>query len=288
MSPSTTSMLKTRTRLRRVRAVLIAAPAALALAALVSPPAAFADEVIQGCTVLESPTQEVHTICRNMDLSGIDLSGRQMQYADFTGSDLSDANMSGSDWYTVTFTGTNLARASFTGNATAINANFDDANLTGADLTAFSWGGSSAQRSKLVNAKMADGRVYYVNLTGADLTGADLVRANFDGGTVTGANFTKTVLMPPDQQLPDATAGTTVEWTVPPGLGGAGVTGCSPESGSAFPTGVTTVRCTVAGTNGEGFGTFTVTIGRVAPPSGGSSGSSSGSSAGDLFGGIFG
>lgn len=285
MAPTRTATSAPHGWTRRLRTLLVVVPSALALAVLSAPNVASADEVIQGCTIVEDPYAAEYTICRNMDLSGINLSQRQMQYADFTGSDLSNANLSLSDWNFTKFDGADLTGANFSDTTTYRSA-FNDVDLTGADLTRTFWAETSAQRIVLVNATLTDSILGYVDFTNADLTGANLTRANFGESTVTGANFTRTLLLPSDQQLPDASAGTIVEWTVPPGLSGAAVTECTPPSGSAFPTGTTTVRCVVAGTNGQGFGTFTVTIGRDVP-SGGSSGSS-GSSVGGLFGGILG
>lgn len=253
---------------------------------VVAPPTATADDVINGCTIVEDPTAEVHTVCRNTDLKGIDLSVRQMQYADFAGSDLSNADLSFSDYAYTNFSGTKLVGTNFAG-TTPLLANFNDADLSGADLTGTFWVQTTAQRIKLVNADLTDARLLFNDFTDADLTEAELTRADFGQSTIANANFTKTLLLPPDQQLPDADDGAVVEWVLPPGVHDATAVECDPPSGSAFPSGTTTVRCIVSGFGSQGFGEFAVEIGRDEPSSG-SSGSSSGSSANNVLDDLFG
>jgi hypothetical protein len=82
----------------------------------------------------------------NQILSGVDLSGAEMEYANFSRSDLTGAMLAGAN-----LTGADLSRADLSG------ANLSGANLTGADLS----------RAGLMGA----------NLTGANLTGVNFERA---------------------------------------------------------------------------------------------------------------
>ncbi|PYE19233.1 pentapeptide repeat protein [Williamsia limnetica] len=283
----------TRSHLRRVRPLLVAA-AAIALAGLTTPAVASADVVIKGCTIVANPTYDTHTVCRNMDLSGIDLSEQSdLDYADFTGSNMSGLALSSSLLDQVTFAGVNLSGADFS-SRTIFRTDFTDADLTGASFAGSFLADPIAVDASFVEVDLTSTRLIYGDFTNTDFTGATLSGTRFENSTMTGANFSKTIVVPADQQLTSTGPGTVAEWTLPAGLADTvAATECTPASGSAFPAGATTtVRCVVAGggdtedaNEGEGFGTFTVTVSAYEPPEPPEPpAGSSGSSVGGLFG----
>ncbi|GCE37825.1 hypothetical protein Rhow_000671 [Rhodococcus wratislaviensis] len=112
----------------------------------------------------------------------------------------------------------------------------DSANLTSANLT---------------NAKLTYPVMNSVNLTDANLTGADL----------TGADVSDTLLIPSYQKVTaDLTGSASVTWPTPPNLTGTTFGGCDRASGSSFPVGWTTVRCTVNTSASQASGTFIVDV----------------------------
>lgn len=77
-----------------------------------------ADTVINGCTIIERPINNLRTRCPGVDLSGQNLAGMDLSQADFTGANLSGADLSGTNF----------------GEANLSNANFNTANLSNASL----------------------------------------------------------------------------------------------------------------------------------------------------------
>jgi uncharacterized protein YjbI with pentapeptide repeats len=171
------------------------------------------------CRVVASPTPARHTVCRNMDLRRINLAGRNLRYAEFTGSSMQRANLRGADLrgarlQLANLTRANLARAKAAG-ARMTAAGLTSANLAGADLTGARMNGAMF----LTNA----------NLTGATLVRANLTNAFLRGATVTGADF----------------SGARIR-----GLGGVNVTG----QPSALPRGWRVVQGTFAGPTANMWG----------------------------------
>ncbi|MGF1487541.1 MAG: pentapeptide repeat-containing protein [Prochloraceae cyanobacterium] len=99
----------------------------------------------------------------NVDLSGQDFSGQNLQTQQFVKVKLKDADLSDSDLRGVVFNTVRL----------------DNANLHGADF-----GNGLAYLSSFDNADLSD----------AILTEAILLRSTFEGADITGADFTYTVL----------------------------------------------------------------------------------------------
>jgi hypothetical protein len=83
---------------------------------------------VNGCTVVESPTQERHTDCPGANLAHADLSRAKLSFANFSGADLTYADLSGAD-----LTSANLSRVKLT-YANLISANLSRAELSDAFL----------------------------------------------------------------------------------------------------------------------------------------------------------
>ncbi len=246
---------------------------------------AFADTVIDGCTIVSNPTQTHFTSCPGANLSGADLSGLDLSFADFSGAsfvgncalapfptcasaDLTSAELTDADLANANFVSCINVRPfpEFCGSGT-----LPDADLTGANLTASNLVGANLTGATLTSAVLKDVSLVGANLAGANLTDADLTNTLFYGclslggclgATLTGAILTGTLLIPSDQTVGAMTsAGSVVTWPTPASLPGATPGPCTPPSGSTFPIGTTTVTCTVTDTGGdEATGTFQVVV----------------------------
>jgi uncharacterized protein YjbI with pentapeptide repeats len=106
---------------------------------------------------------DVHQMARDGNLSGADLRGANLRYADLSDANLSDANLRYAD-----LSGANLS-----------DANLRDASLSHADLS-----GANLYRANLPGANLRD-----ASLSHADLSGANLYRANLPGANLPGANL---------------------------------------------------------------------------------------------------
>jgi uncharacterized protein YjbI with pentapeptide repeats len=107
--------------------------------------------VINGCQIVEYPTDYDHTDCPGAHLSHADLSGLNLTYADLSGANLSGANLRYAD----------------------LTADLSDADLSGADLT-----GANLYRALLDGAE----------LTGAITTDAYFCRTSMPNGSTNNAN----------------------------------------------------------------------------------------------------
>src|SRR3954470_5947458 len=92
-------------------------------------PAASADRVLRGCTIVDHPTPHHHTKCRGADFSRTNFSGINLSYADLAHANLTHANLTSAN-----LTHATLLRAAL-GHAILSHADLDGANLTRADLT---------------------------------------------------------------------------------------------------------------------------------------------------------
>ena len=102
------------------------------------------------------------------DLTGVDLPGACLFYANLTDAYLYRANLTGANLYDANLTGANLYRA----------------NLRGADL----------RRADLTHANLTDADLSYADLTCVELIGADLTGANLINSELECANLTDTIL----------------------------------------------------------------------------------------------
>ncbi len=148
---------------------------------------AYADTVINGCTILSAPTPDHVTVCPKADLSGVDLAGM-----DLGGADLSGANLAGTNLSTMVLVGITLSNADLTGAnlawANLFGAHLEGANFTGVDLT--------------------QANLYATRLTGANLTGANLTSANMASALVDGVQWQNTICT--DGTNSDANGGTCI------------------------------------------------------------------------------
>jgi uncharacterized protein YjbI with pentapeptide repeats len=159
-------------------AIIGATTLALAAGGLLAAGAHASD--VRDCRIVASPTAARHTTCRNMDLRRINLSGRNLRFADFRGSSLQRANLSGANLYRARLQLANLSGARM------VRVRAAGARMTAAGLTRANLRGANLTRARM------DGTIM---LTRADLTGANLTRVNLSGAlmlrtTVKGADFT--------------------------------------------------------------------------------------------------
>lgn len=214
---------------------------------VVGAPAANADTVIGGCTIVDNPTPANFTNCPGVNLEKSNLDRINLAYAKLPGArlyftKLQDANLTGAD-----LTGAELG-----------SADLSSANLTDADLTGSRMNAANALAANLTNANLTDTSLRYARLGNTTLTGADFTRADIQG-----ALLDDTVLIPSYQRaIADAATGkAVVTWPTPPDMTGTTFETCDRPSGSSFPVGNTVVRCTVRTSNGSSAsGTFIVQV----------------------------
>ncbi|MDH6284449.1 pentapeptide repeat-containing protein [Prescottella agglutinans] len=229
--------------------------AVLALGVVAAPlvvgaPVANADTVISGCTIVANPTPTNHTDCPGVNFERSELPGLNLAYANLGGARLYFTKLVGAN-----LTGANLASAEMTG------AKLDRADLTGADLT-----GSVLTLAQAFDANLTNANLTQARMSSAILSRAKLSGANFWGADITGVYLDQTVLVPSDQRAAadPATGTAVVSWPTPPNLTGTMFDSCDRPSGSSFPVGVTTVRCTVQTWADSAYrsaaGKFTVTV----------------------------
>jgi uncharacterized protein YjbI with pentapeptide repeats len=122
---------------------------------------------------------------QDADLSGCNLSDRDLASEDLRGADLSDADLSGTDLRRAELTGADLSGASLRrtnvsdarlGNADLSDADLREANLDSTVLTGADLGGARVTGATLTHASLAG-----ASLTGLDLAGVDLRDATLDG-----------------------------------------------------------------------------------------------------------
>jgi uncharacterized protein YjbI with pentapeptide repeats len=231
---------------------------------------ASADTVVDGCTIVSNPTPTTFTNCPNANLSDASLTGLNLAYANFAGSTF--ASCSDPDTPSASCSATDLAETNLT-----------QANLSDVTLVTFS---GVLQEGILKDIATAGTDFGAANLSGADLANDTFVE-NFIFGeaavtmtdaTLTGANFTGTSLVPPNQTLTATSqSGAVATWSTPAAIPGATPGSCTPASGSTFPLFSSTVTCQVTDDNGGvATGTFQVNVApttqfftRVLVPSGG-------------------
>ncbi len=150
----------------------------------------------------------------HLSLVDVDLSGANLEKADFSGSDLTGANLMRANLAGADFTEATLDRCratkarmreAFLGDARAVQGDFSGADLAEADLTGINGRNANftgarfkeavLQNAHLVEANLTDARLGDADLRGADLgmatlCGADLHGANLGGARLTGANLT--------------------------------------------------------------------------------------------------
>ncbi|MDT0200383.1 pentapeptide repeat-containing protein [Nocardioides sp. AE5] len=159
----------------------LAAPALLLGSLVLAQPSAHAaDEVINGCTIVEFPTAAVHTDCGSgWSAEGASLTGKDLRWARMRGADLAGVDLSGADLTDAYLYEADLSGADLSG-ATAVDAEMRYTGLAGADLT---------------NADLRRGNLFGTDLSGADLRGADLTDAELRGADLRDADVSEATLV---------------------------------------------------------------------------------------------
>ncbi len=128
--------------------------------------------------------------CVGCDLSGADLSRKQLvnadlQAANLVGAKLTNTNLTGAKLGGANLTGadlsnTNLSQAVLQA-VSAIDVNFIGTNLTNTDLTYANLVNTNFSRATLRNTNLAGANLALADLTGANLTAMNLTDANLNG-----------------------------------------------------------------------------------------------------------
>jgi uncharacterized protein YjbI with pentapeptide repeats len=128
-----------------------------------------------------------------VNLSGADLSGIDLSYANLRGANLSDADLSEANLGWARMRGANLSYANLSGAKLPIamlhRALLGEADLRGADLNRADLSGADLTRADLRWADLRDANMGGANLVNADLRGADLTWAELSGAKLVGANL---------------------------------------------------------------------------------------------------
>jgi uncharacterized protein YjbI with pentapeptide repeats len=172
-----------RSRVALVSAVVLLA----AVATVAAAPSAGADVVIDGCTIVSSPTASTHTVCpstnfTNAYLHGLDLSYADLDHANFTNANLTNTTLVSADLTGATnlaqLSGTNAENATFAGDVFGSSAclcgDFTNAHLSGIKIDATAVSGTTDLLG---------------TFDGADLSGSLINPGYIDSGTFLGTNF---------------------------------------------------------------------------------------------------
>lgn len=123
-----------------------------------------------------------------IDLSGTDLEGLSLDEIDFSDLDLNGVNFGDSSLECAIFANSNLTSANFTG-ANLRYCNFNNANLSGAHFT---------------NANATEAEFIDANFSGADLCEADFSKAELSACiNLSQAKFDRLTVWPDNLNLPD-------------------------------------------------------------------------------------
>jgi len=120
---------------------------------------------------------------KNADVGDADLTGVDLSHKNLPGANLSGANLSGVDLRWTDLTGADLSGANLTG------AHLTWTDLTGADLTDANLSGAKLGLADIRGANLTGADLRGANLENANLTGANLTDANLDGASVNGADL---------------------------------------------------------------------------------------------------
>lgn len=158
---------------------------------------AAADTVINGCTIVDSPTKTRYTNCPGADFTGSDLSQVNLMYAN-----VPDAKFSGANF--------GVGRGLHAYGANLSGANFADTDMSNSALNSANLNGAVFKNTKLTSASMTYGTINDADFDGADLNratvrGSKLDRSSMAGVTLTDADLTGTNLHEVD--LRDANLG---------------------------------------------------------------------------------
>lgn len=119
---------------RRVPLLVATTTLASGLYGLFTSTAASADETIDGCTIVSSPTPADFTNCPNQNLAGANFFNLDLSYADFQNANLTDIQVSQANLADAELQGANLTNVAFQFAFNAGGLHLSGANLTGSDL----------------------------------------------------------------------------------------------------------------------------------------------------------
>ena len=122
-------------------------------------------------------------------LTGADLSGTDLSFADLSYADLSGANLQDADLYGAYLEGANLAYADLR-NADLRRAYMGDVNLAGADLRDARLGWSNLFKADLTNTNLAGVDMWWADARNTTFAGADLSHSTMRGINLAYADFT--------------------------------------------------------------------------------------------------
>jgi Pentapeptide repeats (8 copies)/Bacterial Ig domain len=249
--------------------------------------AASADTVVDGCTIVSNPTSTNFTDCPGADLGDANLSGVNLSFADLAGASFVDCSVvSGTECNAANLSGATLTYANVSSGSFFDAIPYAPCGVPScaevasgaADLSAANLSSANLSSAQLFQVNLSDAVLINANLTSATFTGcfgticqggATLTGANLTGATLTDADFSGTILVPPDQSVIGTSTGAVVTWSAPQSLPGATPGTCTESSGSNFPIGTTTVSCQVLDDHGDiTTGTFTVAVSQYATSAG--------------------
>jgi uncharacterized protein YjbI with pentapeptide repeats len=136
------------------------------------------------------------------DLTGANLSGAYLVFANLSGTDLTGANLSSANLSHAYLFSADLTAANLTGadlsyaDLSAVDltgANLSNTNLTAADLSSVSLTGANLNNANLGSADLTGADLTSANLTGADLGGLNLIGTDLTRVNLTGARLFNTV-----------------------------------------------------------------------------------------------
>jgi uncharacterized protein YjbI with pentapeptide repeats len=173
------------------------------------------------CTIVPNPTPTNHTECPDASLPFANLRNLNLDYANLAGANLNHADLS--------------------------STTLDYADLTGANL----------QSADLFDVSFTNGTA-----DGADFDNSYLLGTTFDSTHLDGASFTGTGVVPTSRDA-EATSedGANVSFPMLQLTPGIHLSYCTPNSGSLFAPGLTTVNCTIFDDfGGTATGSFSVYV----------------------------
>jgi uncharacterized protein YjbI with pentapeptide repeats len=182
-------------RLLRLSSSVAAATLLGGLVTVTTSTAAFADTVIDGCTIVSNPTPTDFTNCSGDDLAGANLTGFNLSYADLSGANLTGASLASDKLKDADLSNASLAACVVGGGippsetctvATLAHAKLTGATLSSAVMSACVTDDYTAYESACGGASLAHANLRDTTLTGDDLSWVDLAHANLTGATVNG------------------------------------------------------------------------------------------------------
>ena len=131
--------------------------------------------------------------CRDCDLTGANLYGKDLSRAELQGSSLAGADLRHANLSEAILSGADLQGAklshSFMGQASLFEANLAGAELEGADMNLSDLSGAKMGKATLKGANLREAHLEGTVLVGADLEGADLEGADLEGADLTDADM---------------------------------------------------------------------------------------------------